>query len=598
MSKKAKAKKLMVSGVLFATLVGGVSESAFAEVSAVGVESAQSNTLHQSVGTYLNAALAMLRESDFTKEGSFEEMSTTFMNAYKIVYGENSDNTITADDIKNVELALAEINSSYNSIVGRIQHAISGLNIQFTNGSLEGKEIAVAQLDQIIKEETDLNYEYVNKTTIDSATKILDQYKLKLELARAVHEAKYTEQLLKEHDFTQNGSFEYMSSFIRAAVQRVDGVRFNGIENEDTKYVYDVLAKVNRSYNSIVGRIQHAIHGLEVQFANGSPEGQQIAVQQLEQIIAEDKEYVNNKTITEATKILDQYKAKLAAPQTAEVLTGTKQEQLSYGLKEVELTTGMLETADFTKQGQWELMSSYLKAAVDRADWLRGEGVDFSQVKVIYDTLDKVNRSYNSVVARIQHAINGLEVQFNQGGLEGQEIAVAQLDQIIKEESNLNFEYVNKTTIDSATKILDQYKLKLELARAVHEAKLTEKMLNEADFSKYGNWELMASYIGAAVDRVNGVRFNGIENEDTKYVYDTLAKVNNSYNSIVGRILHALSTLESQYYHGTEENRAIDYNTLMTILEEEHSFGIVNSATLEGAAEKAKAYSKENPDRK
>ncbi|MGL6104844.1 hypothetical protein [Romboutsia sp.] len=544
-------------------------------------------------------ALSTLETCDFTQYGEWERMSNYIKSAVARADGARF-NGIENEDTKYVYDTLDKVNRSYNSIVGRIQHAINGLESQFANGGLEGQGIAVAQLEQIIKEEKELNYEYVNKKTVDSATKILDQYKLKLELARAVHEAKLTENMLKDADFTVRGNWELIASYISAAVDRVNGVRSNGIENEDTKYVYDTLANVNKSYNSIVGRIQHAISGLEAQFANGGKEGKEIAVSQLEQIIKEEKElnyeYANKTTIDSATKILDQYKSKLeSTPEDNKKVDGELGAQLKVAVGESEYALKLLDEADFTERGKWEYMASFIGAAVDRVNGIVFNGIENEDTKSVYDALDKINRSYNSIVGRINHAINGLESQFNNGSLEGKEIAVAQLEQIIKEEKELNYEYANETTIDSATKILDQYKLKLELARAVHEAKMTENMLKDADFTQNGQWELMSSYIRVAVSRVDGVIFNGIENEDTKYVYDTLANVNKDYNSVVARINHAINGVKAQFANGGLEGQKIAIDQLEQVIKEEKNlnYEYVNKITVDSAEKILNEYKAE-----
>lgn len=549
-------------------------------------------------------ALSSLETLDFTKRGTFEHMSSYIRAAVDRANGAIA-NGIEDERINYVFQALDKVNRSYNSIVARVQHAITGLETQFANGTLAGKEIAVQQFDQIIKEEEALNYEYVNKTTIEIAKKILFDYQLKLELARAVHEANIANDVLKNADFTQYGNWEYMASFISAAVGRVDGVRFNGIENQDTKYVYDTLNSVNRSYNSIVGRIQHAIAGVKLQFEQGGREGQEIAVQQLEQIINEEValnyEYVNETTIASATGILNEYKDKL---DTVEVTTYEVDvellQQLDTAVEEANTALNHLATADFTKRGEWEYMASFIGAAVDRVNGVRFN-IDNGNLAItpeiqeditfVYEALDKINRSYNSLIGRIQHAISGLEVQFQHGGLQGKEIAWAQFDQIIKEEEALSYEYANKTTIESAKKILFDYQLKLELARAIHEADIVNERLKNADFTQNGQWEYMASFIGAAVNRVDGVRANGIYTEDTQYVYDTLGKVNEQYSSIIGRINHAIAGVKLQFEQGAAEGQKIALDQLEQIIKEETALGLVNEATLKSAQKVYDQYS-------
>ncbi|MGL6105698.1 hypothetical protein [Romboutsia sp.] len=605
--QKLSTKKLIVAG-LIATSVAGTAlpVTTFALEPKDTVENTKDQVVEtkklteieidqllNDAQTEANNALSTLDECDFTIYGEWERMSDYMKAALSRINGALYNGADASDQrIVNVNKALEKINRSYNSIVGRIQHSINGLETQFANGSLEGKEIAVQQFEQIIKEERDnLKGEYVNETTIKSAEEKLEQYKLKLELARAVHEADMTSNMLKDADFTQSGQWELMASYIGAAVDRVNGVRHNGIENEDTKYVYDTLANVNKSYNSIVGRINHAINGIKAQFENGTKEGRTIAVNQLEQIIIEEEnlkyEYVNKSTLESAKSLLAQYKNELdkTAKDNTEV-KGELKEQLEVARGEVKIAIERLENADFTQRGSWEYMSSFIGAAVDRANGLVYNGVEYKEVEGIYTALAKINGSYNSIVARIQHAINGLETQFANGSLEGKEIAVQQFEQIIKEErDNLKGEYVNQTTINSAEKILEQYKLKLELARAVHEANMTSNMLKGADFTQSGQWELMASYIGAAVDRVNGVRHNGIENEDTKYVYDTLAKVNDSYSSIVARIQHAIAGVKVQFEQGGEEGQKIAIEQLEQVINEERNlnYEYVNKTTVDSA---------------
>lgn len=266
---------------------------------------------------------------------------------------------------------------------------------------------------------------------------------LREQLNIATQEAELALNILENNDFTKNGEFEYMSSFISAAVSRVDGIVFNGYSNEETKKVYDALSKINRSYNCLVGRVQHSINVINEQFAYGSTEGKQIAVNQMETILNEETVCgdVNETTLNSYRKILDSKKLEL---------------QSIYAVNEADQVLRVLKEDDFTKQGTWEYMMSFMNSALDRARGLVFNGIDDENVAYVYDTLDTVNRSYNSIIGRINHAINNLHEQFNYGSEEGQNIALQQLEQIINEERQ--HEYVNSKTLESAEAILNSYK--------------------------------------------------------------------------------------------------------------------------------------------